>query len=695
MDMKLEHRGNFKLLTIAVAIVGLAQTGMAQDNTLESIVVTANRQQTALRDIPASIMAISADTLNSVRHTHVSEAMVRVPGTWISRGNGQESLTAIRSPVLTGAGSCGAFQMALDGIPMRASGFCNVNQIFEANTEQAGTIEVIRGPGSVVYGANALHGAINILSQPISETASGDVAYELGPHRYNRIRGTASNTYGPHGLRISFNGASDGGYKYDSGFDQQKLSLQHRFTDGNFSMTNILHLTNINQETAGFVQGNNAYENDNLKRVNPNPESYRDARTYRLSSKFAWDLDSGATVTATPYYRKTDMTFLQHFLPGLPLEENGQYSFGFQSMYASARNSPLSWQTGFDMETTEGYLKETQFVPAVGTAAVVNTVPVGKHYDYTVSAKLLSPYVQLKYQANDDNQLTFGLRYETVEYDYDNRMLTGRTKDNGVPCTNGGCRFNRPADRSDDYNNVSAQLGWIYDLNEAAQVYVNLAKAFRAPDTNEVYRLQGTQNVADLDSEDADSVELGYRANRSNVSYALAAFYMDKENVIIQDSNRINISGARTKHRGVEFNTAILFNAAWSLNFAGSYAKHTYEGNVNPGAVQLAGLDIDTSPRMTFSTQLEWQINEGRRLELEWVHMDKYFTDEANTNEYEGHDLVNLRYEADAAANWYYGANITNLFNVDYAERADLGFGNERYFIGEPISAYLNVGRRF
>jgi iron complex outermembrane receptor protein len=693
--MELKHRGSFKSLATAVALAALAQSGLAQDNTLESIVVTANRQQTALRDIPASITALSADTLNMVRHTHVNEAMVRVPGTWISRGNGQESLTAIRSPVLSGAGSCGAFQMSLDGIPMRASGFCNVNQIFEANTEQAGTIEVIRGPGSVLYGANALHGAINIISQPISDTASGDVSYDLGPHRYNRIRGTASNTFGPHGLRISFNGGSDGGYKHDSGFDQQKLSLQHRFTDGNFSMTNILHLTNINQETAGFVQADNAYENDDLKRVNPNPESFRDAKTYRFSSKFAWDLDSGAAVTITPYYRKTDMAFLQHFLPGLPLEENGQHSFGLQSMYSSSRNSPVEWQVGLDMETTEGFLKETQFVPAIGTAAVVNTVPVGKHYDYTVSAELLSPYAQLKYQATDNNQLSLGLRYETVEYDYDNRMLNGRTRDNGVACTNGGCRFNRPADRTDDYNNVSAQLGWIYDFDASQQFYVNLARAFRAPDTNEVYRLQGTQNVADLDSEEAESIEVGYRASRDRASYALAAFYMDKENVIFQDSNRINISGARTKHRGVEFNTAINLTGAWTLNFAGSYAVHTYEGNVNPGAVQLAGLDIDTSPRLTFSTQLDWQISAGRSIELELVHMDSYFTDEANTNEYEGHDLVNLRYEADAGADWYYGVNITNLFNTDYAERADLGFGAERYFIGEPISAYVNVGRRF
>ena len=42
-----------------------------------------------------------------------------MPGTLIQRGSGQESLTAIRSPVLTGPGSCGAFLMLENGVPIQ------------------------------------------------------------------------------------------------------------------------------------------------------------------------------------------------------------------------------------------------------------------------------------------------------------------------------------------------------------------------------------------------------------------------------------------------------------------------------------------------------------------------------------------------------------------------------------------------
>jgi iron complex outermembrane receptor protein len=694
--MCVSKRSSLSVLGAAVALALSATSVQAQDNRLESIVVTADRQRSALRDVPASIFAVGGDVLETVRHTHINETLVRVPGTWISRNNGQESLTAIRSPVLSGSGSCGAFQMSIDGIPMRASGFCNVNQIFEANTEQAGSVEVIRGPGSILYGANALHGAINVISQEISQDFSGDASYELGPHRYNRVRGTVSDSVGRHGYRISFNGNTDGGYKHDSGFDQQKLSLQHRYdAEGALTITSSLHATNLNQETAGFIEGHDAYKDDDLKRYNPNPESFRDASSLRLSSRFEWALAAGSRVSVTPYYRKADMDFLQHYLPGTPLEENGQYSFGLQTMFASNQEGQLRWQVGLDMETTKGYVKETQFAPATGTAAVVATIPVGKHYDFKVDADLVSPYAQLKYKLDDNDQFLLGLRYEYLEYDYDNRMLDGRTRDDGTPCAMGGCRFNRPADRSDSYENVSAQLGWIHDIDDAQQVFVNLAHAFRAPDTNEVYRLQGTQNVADLDSEEMDSTEIGYRASRDRVSYSLAAFYMEKENVIFQDSNRINISGAKTKHRGLELNTAVALTDALSLSVAATWAKHTYEGNLNPGAVQLAGLDIDTAPRWMGSSQLRWQIDAGRSLELEWVHMGSYFMDEVNSTKYPGHDLVNLRYQADFGQRWYYGARITNLFDTDYAERADVGFGQERYFVGEPLSLYLTVGQRF
>ena len=122
--------------------------------TIEEIVVTSHRTEQSRLLHAGNVERLDAETLEDVKHHHMHELLTRVSGVWLSRGSGQEHLTAIRSPVLTGAGSCGAFLFLEDGIPIRPAGFCNVNSLFEINTEQAQSVEVIRGPGNALYGSN-------------------------------------------------------------------------------------------------------------------------------------------------------------------------------------------------------------------------------------------------------------------------------------------------------------------------------------------------------------------------------------------------------------------------------------------------------------------------------------------------------------------------------------------------------------
>ena len=94
---------------------------------------------------------------------HPAELLNTVAGVDIQRGSGQEHLTAIRSPVLTGGAGAGSFLYTLDGVPLRAAGFANVNGLLEAPTEIAARIEVFKGPGPANYGSNAVHGLIVVL----------------------------------------------------------------------------------------------------------------------------------------------------------------------------------------------------------------------------------------------------------------------------------------------------------------------------------------------------------------------------------------------------------------------------------------------------------------------------------------------------------------------------------------------------
>ncbi|MBE9538906.1 MAG: TonB-dependent receptor, partial [Proteobacteria bacterium] len=303
----------------------------AQESLTEQVLVTATRVETNAGSMPLAWSVVDEEALNLVGHVHINEIMQQVPGAWITRGNGQESLTSLRSPTLTGAGSCGAFFVASDGISLRAPGFCNVNQLFEANAEQAGRIEVIKGPATALYGSNAMHGVINILSVPATDEVDHNIAVEGGPYDFYRAKYRYSNTVGAHGISLRANGTSDDGYKDDSGYDQQKMTLRHEYNADDLKVRSVLNLSNLNQETAGFIKDYQAYKDEDVKDSNPNPEAYRDAKSLMLYSRIDFTLNDSNELSITPYLRDNEMEFLQHFLPWKSVEENGHTSLGLRT----------------------------------------------------------------------------------------------------------------------------------------------------------------------------------------------------------------------------------------------------------------------------------------------------------------------------------------------------------------------------
>lgn len=676
---------------VANAQIPGVQTGKIETPLIEELIVYGSRTQTAASALPGSAYKIGTEDLALTRHRHIADSLVRVPGVWLSRGNGQEHLTALRSPVLTGAGACGAFLMAEDNIPLRAAGFCNVNQLFEATSELAGRIEVLSGPQSVLYGSNALHGVINVVSLPYqgSSKASTTLALEGGGYDYYRTRLSHQNSKWYAG----FDGVRSGGYKDYAGFDQQKLKLRHRtkttWRSGELNITTTAALTNLNQETAGFITGNDAYQDDSRKQENPNPEAYRDARSQRLNIRFDYQPNDATQWVFTPYVRYTEMEFLMHFLPWRPVEKNRHYSAGWQGMVRHRLNQALTFNLGLDGEYTQGELQEVQ------TTGFTSSIPAGVHYDYRVSAKVLSPFAMLTWQVNKRTQLSAGLRYEWLNYNYDNRA--GSLS----PCASGvACRFSRPEDTSDSYNNASWQVGLVREFAIDHQLYINLSRGYRAPQATELYRLQSGQIGTELDAETADNIELGLRGKRGHWRYTFASYRMEKDEVIFQNSDRQNLSGASTLHRGVELALHWLPESPWYFDVNASYAKHSYSRNVGVSEISIKGKDIDTAPRYIASVRV------GRRFagnslfgeshaELEWVYMGSYYTDSENQHSYRGHRLFNVRWQWQLTSHWQLGVRINNLQDTDYADRADYGFGQERYFVGEPRAGFLDLSWQY
>ncbi|MGB1158001.1 MAG: TonB-dependent receptor [Porticoccaceae bacterium] len=673
--------GNFLKLIVLLAAFSGVPLATAE---VSEIVTIASRQNTERAEVLASTAVVDQDDLELLSHAHIQQPLSRLAGVNLNRGNGQEYLPAIRSPVLTGAGACGGFLMAEDGIPLRAAGFCNINELFEAHSEVAQRIEVLRGPGTVLYGSNAIHGVINIITPTIDAVDS--LGYELGPNDYHRLKLTAT----ANDFAVSTSLTSDGGYREQSGFDQQKLSLRHRSNSGKLSIDSGLTATNLNQETAGYISGDFAYKDRAKAQSNPNPEAFRDARSLRLWSRMAYQLPA-AELIVTPYVRHTQMDFLQHFLPGTPLEQNGQFSLGTQISYHFSPADKLELIVGTDAEYSDGYLRQSQDSPTEGSTFLQNTVPVGKHYDYQVDVMVAALFANSQWSVTDNWTLHAGARYESTHYDYHNQMLAGRTRDDGTSCESGGCRYSRPPSGSNSFDNWSGDMGFIHKLSDSHSIYGRLSRAFRAPQATELYRLQREQQVADLDSESLVATELGIRGSSDRVDYSIAIYKMQKDNFIYRDTEFFNVSDGRTEHLGVEAQLGIAITEQIEFNLAATYARHRYrQGNLVEG-VDIGGNAMDTAPRHFGNARLLWRPSDQTQLELEWQLMGEYFLDPQNLHSYPGHSVFNVSASHRLSEQLNLYARVLNITDRAYAERADYSrFSGERFFPGEPRS--LNLG---
>ena len=683
---------NLILITLLAAGIW---PGTAEALDLENMVVTATRVEQPLSSVSSSISVVDRSAIEMVDAVHVNQLLTRVPGTWISRGNGQEHLTAIRSPVFTGPGSCGNFYMAEDGVPLRGTGFCNVNQLFDVNTEQAQRIEVLRGPGTTSHGANAMHGVINVVSLPPAPSTGGNIDLEAGPHDYRRIKFGYSYQAGSNAGRLSINAAHDGGYKDDSGFGQQKLNYRHDFDGALWQAESLLSVSNLNQDTAGFIEGENAYKDGDRLQENPNPEAFRDNSVARAYSRWTRTMGDDDSLQLTPFVRYIDSEFLQHFLPGQPLEENGQKGAGIQAAYYANTDAALRWRSGMDLEYTSAWLTKTQF-DAVPWSGIF---PIGRHYDYSVNSIAAGLFVNIDWQVASTTLLTGGLRYNAIHYDYTNHMIDGSTAEDGSLCEDRPCRYSRPSDRTDNFGNWSFDLGVNQQLGEQLSLVASAKHAFRPPQATELYRLQNGQQVADIEPERLNSIEAGLRGSFARSEFSLVAFAMHKKNVIFADADRRNVNDGETNHYGIEGSLNWQLAARWNLAVDATYARHIYANNAKPAGVNegedIKGNDIDTAPRTLGSTRLLWNFNDQGSTELEWVHVGAYYLEPSNEHKYEGYDLLNLRARYQFTPRFGAGLRISNLADVRYAERADYAFGEYRYFVGEPRSLYADFSFSF
>jgi iron complex outermembrane receptor protein len=145
------------------------------------VVVTATRSERQITQVPGRVDVINNKTVEAIPILNADDLMQAVPGVQVSRGYGIFSNKAIVTMRGLGGKEQSRVLVLVDGIPLNKTdgGSVNWNLINTANIDR---IEVAKGPGSSLYGSDAMGGIIQILTKRPDKKISGSVTVRGGSY---------------------------------------------------------------------------------------------------------------------------------------------------------------------------------------------------------------------------------------------------------------------------------------------------------------------------------------------------------------------------------------------------------------------------------------------------------------------------------------------------------------------------------
>ncbi|MBI5637731.1 MAG: TonB-dependent receptor [Nitrospinae bacterium] len=654
---------------------------------LDDVVVTGTREKETKAETPLAVGGVKEKEVQETRPQHPAEIMGRVPGVYVNVTGGEGHMTSIRQPMTTSP----VYLFLEDGIPTRSTGFFNHNALYEVNVPQSGGIEVVKGPGTALYGSDAIGGTVNVLTRPAPVNPELDVSLEMGGFGFWRTLVSA----GGHGVRADVNVSHTDGWRDMTKFDRQSGTIRWDVeSESGSRFKTVATYSNIDQQTAGTSQISLAdYQNNPT--VNYTPISYRKVKALRLSS--AYEKESGDTlVSITPYVRSNSMDLL----PNWSLSYDPQRSSGGNDSFGALAKYRVDLESlrariivGADFDYSPGRYDEDRLT-VTKTGNIYTGYAVGaKSYDYTVAYQGLSPYAHTEFSPTENLRLTLGLRYDNMGYSYTNNLST---------VTTGAKR--RPANTNVNFTHFSPKAGLTYRFAESLSGFVSYRHAFRTPSESQLFRQGQAENTVDLKPVKVDSYDLGLRGEAGeSFGWEITAYSMTKTDDIVSYTNTANntretLNAGETLHRGIETGITARLADTVGMEIAYSYAKHTY-GNWSPKTgLNYDGKEQASAPSEIGNLRLNWRPAAlgGGRVEAEWERLGSYWMDDDNTHKYPGHNLFHLRLSYKAGENLEFFGRVTNIADERYAMlSAYTAASGEQYAPGMPRTYSAGVEYRF
>ena len=258
--MKIE-RNSIKKTALALAVsltIPALSMSVVQANELlilEEVIVTAQKREQSLQDVPVSVSVITGDAISKAGMTNLDELSAHVPNLSISEGSQSTTITMRGLGSGTNQGFEQSVGMFIDGI------YAGRDRQFRSPFLDVAAVEVLRGPQGTLFGKNTIAGAINLTTAKPSEEfeASIRTSYEPEYNEYS-VEGVVSGSIAENLLgRLAVKQAESDGYVENTLTGRDGPSKVETVVRGTlvWEPTNDLSIT-TKYETARFDVGGEA-----------------------------------------------------------------------------------------------------------------------------------------------------------------------------------------------------------------------------------------------------------------------------------------------------------------------------------------------------------------------------------------------------------------------------------------------------
>ena len=680
---------------------------------LDKVVVTAQKTEELLQEIPASITAVSSKQVEEYRLWNSKDLSAIVPNLYTADPGDRRNVSSLRGIATTSYDP--AVATYIDGVN-QFSLDTYIAQLFDVER-----IEILRGAQGTLYGRNATAGVINIITKQPSNKASSFMEITTGNAGLQRYSGgfrlpliKDKLFFGMAALYDKSNGF------YTNQFNNTAFDKQNSFT-GNYYVKYLptdkwaitLNVKHNNNRNKGAFPLSSGIE-DALKnpfQLSQNAVSNMTDNIFNASlsaNHFGKNISFSSQTAYQSNYRFYDQPMDADFSPidGITLINNyGKdwnkvkvFTQEFKFSSPAATTSKLKWTAGAYTFYQDNPTK--QAIHFGEDAAMVGSPD--KNFSLINSAKSvsmgLSLFAQGTYALTSKLNFTAGIRYDKEKK---KQSILGQYQMDPDPTPIFDYRTDTSANAS--FQSVSPKLSLSYSISDNNLLFTNYSKGFRAGGLTPLASDPSQPALFAFQPEYSNNFEIGIKNNLLNNQLLInvTAFYSGVTDaqvptLVLPDAVTITKNTGKLTSKGVELESHALFNG-FQLDYNLGYTDANFKDLklAQYGSVaDLAGKKQIFTPDVTslFAAQYGTTISKNNQLKItfrgEWKYIGKQYFDLGNTLSQNSYNLLNSSIGI-SAPKWslkFWGRNLTNKNYVGYG----YDFGAVR--LGDPKTYGITLG---